>query len=106
MTSTYDSTADAPTAARSCSGDDAGKVLHAVNVASKYGLTAHSAGLQPRYLETEDRGLQILGFPLQPVHGARARQWRRDPGLLHDHLRHHPRHQYLRAQAPGDFDPA
>ena len=44
-------------------GDYAGKVLLAVNVASKCGLTPQYAGLQKLHEKLERDGLTVLGFP-------------------------------------------
>lgn len=43
--------------------DFKGKVLLAVNVASKCGLTPQYEGLEALYREKHDAGLEILGFP-------------------------------------------
>jgi glutathione peroxidase len=40
-----------------------GKVVLAVNVASKCGLTPHYAGLEALYEANSGRGLAVLGFP-------------------------------------------
>jgi glutathione peroxidase len=40
-----------------------GKVVLAVNVASKCGLTPHYAGLQELYAELGDQGFAVVGFP-------------------------------------------
>ncbi len=40
-----------------------GKVVLAVNVASKCGLTPHYKGLQKLYEELGDEGLVVVGFP-------------------------------------------
>ncbi|MGI8560436.1 MAG: glutathione peroxidase [Luteimonas sp.] len=43
--------------------DYAGKVLLAVNVASKCGFTPQYAGLQQLWTDYRDRGLVVMGFP-------------------------------------------
>ena len=43
--------------------DYAGKVVLAVNVASKCGLTPQYEGLEKLYTQQRDRGLVVLGFP-------------------------------------------
>lgn len=43
--------------------DYAGKVVLAVNVASKCGFTPQYAGLQALYAKYADRGFAVLGFP-------------------------------------------
>ena len=44
-------------------GDYAGKVVLAVNVASKCGLTPQYEGLEKLYAEYKDKGLVVAGFP-------------------------------------------
>lgn len=44
-------------------GDYAGKVLLAVNVASKCGLTPQYTALEELYGQYKDKGLVVLGFP-------------------------------------------
>lgn len=44
-------------------GDYAGKVLLAVNVASKCGLTPQYTALEQLYAQYKDKGLVVLGFP-------------------------------------------
>lgn len=44
-------------------GDYAGKVLLAVNVASKCGLTPQYAALEETYRKYRDKGFAVLGFP-------------------------------------------
>ncbi|ATE64780.1 glutathione peroxidase [Rhizorhabdus dicambivorans] len=44
-------------------GDHAGKVLLAVNVASKCGLTPQYAALEAVHNRYKDRGFAVLGFP-------------------------------------------
>ena len=43
--------------------DLAGKVVQAVNVASKCGLTPQYQGLEKLYEELKDEGLVVVGFP-------------------------------------------
>ena len=40
-----------------------GKVVLAVNVASKCGLTPHYTGLQELYSELGEQGFAVVGFP-------------------------------------------
>lgn len=44
-------------------GDYAGKVVLAVNVASKCGLTPQYEGLEKLYKDYKDKGLVVAGFP-------------------------------------------
>ena len=44
-------------------GDYAGKVLLAVNVASKCGLTPQYTALEETYKKYKDKGFAVLGFP-------------------------------------------
>jgi len=44
-------------------GDYAGKVVLAVNVASKCGLTPQYEGLEKLYADYKDKGLVVTGFP-------------------------------------------
>ncbi|MCP1468833.1 glutathione peroxidase [Sphingobium sp. OAS761] len=44
-------------------GDYAGKVVLAVNVASKCGLTPQYEGLEKLYSDYKDKGLVVAGFP-------------------------------------------
>jgi glutathione peroxidase len=46
-----------------------GKVLLAVNVASRCGLTPHYAGMQSLYEEYKGRGFAVLGFPCNQFAG-------------------------------------
>jgi glutathione peroxidase len=50
-------------------GDYHGKVVVAVNTASKCGFTKQLAGLQSLYEKYADRGLVILGFPCNQFGG-------------------------------------
>jgi len=47
----------------------ADKVVLAVNVASKCGLTPHYAGLQKLYAELGEKGLTVVGFPCNQFGG-------------------------------------
>jgi glutathione peroxidase len=49
--------------------DLAGKVVLAVNVASKCGLTPQYAGLEKLYAELKDEGLVVVGFPCNQFGG-------------------------------------
>ena len=51
----------------------AGKTILVVNVASKCGLTPQYEGLEQLQKTYEDRGFSVVGFPVQPVRGTRAR---------------------------------
>lgn len=61
--------------AKTIDGQDAsledyqGKALLVVNVASHCGLTPQYEGLQKLYLEYQERGLEILGFPCNQFMG-------------------------------------
>jgi glutathione peroxidase len=121
MTTTYDFTATAADGAVVPLRDYAGKVLLIVNVASKCGLTPQYEGLEARYRQDKDRGLEILGFPCnqfmgqEPGTDAEIQEFCKTsydvtfpvlgkievngPGA-------DPFYQYLRAAAPGDFGPA
>jgi glutathione peroxidase len=100
--------------------DFAGQVLLIVNVASKCGLTPQYEGLEALHRDTEDRGLQILGFPCNQFGG-------QEPGsdaeiqefcsttydvtfpvfgkIDVNGSQADPLYAYLRAEAPGDFGP-
>jgi glutathione peroxidase len=49
--------------------DLSGKVVLAVNVASKCGLTPQYAGLEKLYEELSDKGLVVVGFPCNQFGG-------------------------------------
>lgn len=49
--------------------DQAGKVVLAVNVASKCGLTPHYKGLQKLYDDLKDQGFSVVGFPCNQFGG-------------------------------------
>ena len=100
--------------------DYAGQPLLIVNVASKCGLTPQYAGLEALYRETQDRGLQVLGFPCNQFGG-------QEPGTdaeIQEFCSSNyavtfpvfgkidvngdqadPLYAYVRATAPGDFGP-
>ena len=48
------------------------KTVLIVNVASKCGFTPQYEGLQKIYSELKDKGLVILGFPMQSIRSSRA----------------------------------
>jgi glutathione peroxidase len=100
--------------------DYGGKVLLIVNVASKCGLTPQYEGLESLYRDDKERGLEILGFP--------CNQFKEQEPGSNEEIQEFctstydvtfpvfakievngpdadPLHQWLRAQAPGDFGP-
>ena len=67
--------------------DYKGKVLLVVNTASKCGFTPQYEGLQKLYANFADRGLEVLGFPLQSVRPSGARRGRGNRRFLREKLR-------------------
>jgi glutathione peroxidase len=99
--------------------DLAGKVVLAVNVASKCGLTPQYAGLEKLYEELQDKGFVVVGFPCNQF-GAQ------EPGTEQEILKfcqttydvrfpltakievngpgRHPIYQWLLSEFPGDIE--
>ena len=97
----------------------AGKVVLAVNVASKCGLTPQYAGLERLYEELQDQGLVVVGFPCNQF-GAQ------EPGTEQEIVQfcqttydvkfpltakidvngpgRHPIYQWLTSEFPGDIE--
>lgn len=63
MTHLYDLSAKTIDGATRSLSDYRGKVLLIVNVASRWGLTPHYAGLEKLFSEHHADGLEVLGFP-------------------------------------------
>ena len=83
-------------------GEFAGRAVLVVNVASKCGLTPQYAGLETLAETYADRGLTVLGAPVQPVRGAGARHQRGHRRVLLDDLRRHlPADRQARGQRRG-----
>ena len=66
-----------------------GKALLIVNVASRCGFTPQYEGLEALYRKYKDRGFVVLGFPVQSVRPAGARQRSGHSRLLRRALRRH-----------------
>ena len=99
--------------------DLAGKVVLAVNVASKCGLTPQYEGLEKLYEELQDKGLVVVGFPCNQF-GAQ------EPGTERETVQfcqtqydvkfpltgkievngpgRHPIYQWLTSEFPGDIE--
>ena len=99
--------------------DLAGKVVLAVNVASKCGLTPQYEGLEKLYEELQDKGLVVVGFPCNQF-GAQ------EPGTEREIVQfcqtqydvkfpltgkievngpgRHPIYQWLTSEFPGDIE--
>ncbi|MET8654596.1 MULTISPECIES: glutathione peroxidase [Nocardia] len=97
-----------------------GRLVLIVNVASKCGFTPQYAGLEALHRATEDRGLDILGFPCnqfgnqEPGTDAEIQEFcSTEYGVTFPIFAKvdvngpdaDPLFTYLRAQAPGDFGP-
>jgi glutathione peroxidase len=96
-----------------------GKVVLAVNVASKCGLTPHYSGLQNLYEDLGDKGFAVVGFPCNQFGG-------QEPGSEEEIVNfctsnysvtfpmstkievngagRHPIYQWLTAAFPGDIE--
>ncbi|WP_216910616.1 glutathione peroxidase [Nocardia noduli] len=100
--------------------DYRGRLVLIVNVASKCGFTPQYAGLEALHRATEDRGLDILGFPCnqfgnqEPGTDAEIQEFcSTEYGVTFPIFAKvdvngpdaDPLFAYLRAQAPGDFGP-
>ncbi|WP_026343761.1 glutathione peroxidase [Nocardia sp. BMG111209] len=101
-------------------GDYKDRVVLIVNVASKCGFTPQYAGLEALHQATEDRGLDILGFPCnqfgdqEPGTNAEIQDFcSTEYGVTFpvfakldvNGANADPLYTYLRAEAPGDFGP-
>ena len=99
--------------------DYRGKLLLIVNVASKCGLTPQYQGLEALFQKYRDQGLEILGFPCdqfghqEPGSEAEIAEFcSLNYGVSFplfskievNGAQAHPLYQYLRVQAPGQFD--
>jgi len=99
--------------------DLGGKVVLAVNVASRCGLTPQYAGLEKLYGELKDQGFVVVGFPCNQFGG-------QEPGTAEDIVQfcqasygvtfplagkvevngpgRHPLYQWLTSEFPGDIE--
>ena len=119
MSSLQDFQADRIDGAGNLVPDLKGKVVLAVNVASKCGLTPQYQGLEKLYEELRDEGLVVVGFPCNQFGG-------QEPGTEPEIVQfcqtkydvkfpltrkievngpgRHPIYQWLTSQFPGDIE--
>ena len=119
MTTLQDFRADRIAGGANLIPDLAGKVVLAVNVASKCGLTPQYAGLEKLYAELKNEGLVVVGFPCNQFGG-------QEPGTEQEIVRfcqtsydvkfpltrkievngpgRHPIYQWLTSEFAGDIE--